>query len=76
MTGVWEIVKIQELKQAGLYKKTVAEILSMDRGTVAKYWDCSNIQKQKPVYHRGSILDPYYEKLGYRREGSIFEVKI
>jgi hypothetical protein len=58
MTGVWEIVKIQELKQAGLYKKTVAEILSMDRGTVAKYWDCSNIQKQKPVYHRGSILDP------------------
>lgn len=68
MTGVWEIVKIQELKQAGLYKKTVAEILSMDRGTVAKYWDCSNIQKQKPVYHRGSILDPYKDYIKERLE--------
>jgi len=65
---VWEIVKIQELKQAGLYKKTVAEILSMDRGTVAKYWDCSDPQKQKPVYHRPSILDPYKDYIKERLE--------
>lgn len=68
MTGVWEIVKIQELKQAGLYKKTVAEILSMDRGTVAKYWNCSEPEKQKPIYHRSSILDPYKDYIKERLE--------
>lgn len=68
MTGVWEIVKIQELKQAGLYKKTVAELLSMDRGTVAKYWNCSDPEKQRPVYQRGSILDPYKDYIKERLE--------
>ena len=65
---MWEIVKIQELKQAGLSKTTVAEILSMDRGTVAKYWNCSDPEKQKPVYHRGSILDPYKDYIKERIE--------
>ncbi len=68
MTGVWEIVKIQELRQAGLNKKTVAKILSLDRGTVAKYWDCSDPEKQPPTYHRGSILDPYKEYITSRLE--------
>ena len=29
----------------------------------------------QPVYVMSDV-DPYYEKLGYRREGSIFEVKV
>jgi hypothetical protein len=29
LTGVWEVVNIQELKQAGLNKKTVSEMLSL-----------------------------------------------
>ena len=28
----------------------------------------------QPIYVMSDV-DPYYEKLGYRREGSIFEVK-
>ena len=35
--------------------------------------ECQNFPDQ-PVYVMSDI-DPYYEKLGYRREGSIFEVK-
>jgi len=35
---------------------------------------CKDFPDQ-PVYVMSDI-DPYYEKLGYRREGSIFEVKI
>ncbi|MGI6659235.1 MAG: GNAT family N-acetyltransferase [Dethiobacteraceae bacterium] len=36
-------------------------------------WVCQNFQDQ-PVYVMSDV-DRYYEKLGYRREGSIFEVK-
>jgi hypothetical protein len=32
-------------------------------------------QQNQPVYVMSDV-DPYYEKLGYRREGSIFEVKV
>ncbi len=35
---------------------------------------CQDFPDQ-PVYVMSDV-DPYYEKLGYRREGSIFEVKI
>jgi hypothetical protein len=34
---------------------------------------CQDFPNQ-PVYVMSDV-DPYYEKLGYRREGSIFEVK-
>lgn len=68
MTGVWEVVNIQELKQAGLNKKTVSEMLSLDRGTVAKYWNCRDPEKQPQVYHRSSILDPYKEYIISRLE--------
>jgi ribosomal protein S18 acetylase RimI-like enzyme len=35
---------------------------------------CKDFSNQ-PVYVMSDV-DPYYEKLGYRKEGSIFEVKI
>ena len=35
---------------------------------------CKDFSDQ-PVYVMSDV-DPYYEKLGYRREGSIFEVKL
>ena len=35
---------------------------------------CQDFPDQ-PVYVMSDV-DPYYEKLGYRREGSIFEVKV
>lgn len=36
-------------------------------------WVCKNFPDQ-PVYVMSDV-DQYYEKLGYRREGSIFEVR-
>jgi predicted N-acetyltransferase YhbS len=35
---------------------------------------CQGFPNQ-PVYVMSDV-DPYYEKLGYRKEGSIFEVKV
>lgn len=59
MLGVWEIVKIQECRNAGLSKKATAKRLSLDRGTVTKYWDCTDPEREKPTYNRSSKIDPY-----------------
>jgi len=50
MTGVWEIVNIQECRKAGLSKTATAQRLNLDRGTVAKYWDVEEPLKAPPVY--------------------------
>ncbi|WP_066632635.1 IS21 family transposase [Desulfolucanica intricata] len=68
MTGVWEILKIKECREAGLNKTATAKRLSMDRGTVTKYWDNSNYIQQEPTYHRPSKIDPYTEYIIKRLE--------
>jgi transposase len=68
MTGVWGIVNIHECRKAGLNKKATAERLSMDRGTVAKYWDIPDIPEQAPTYQRPSKIDPYKKYITARLE--------
>lgn len=61
MTGVWEIVRIQECREAGLSKTATAQRLAMDRGTVAKYWDVLDAPASAPTYQRASKIEPYKE---------------
>jgi len=68
MTGVWEIVNIQECRKAGLSKTATAQRLNLDRGTVAKYWDVEEPLKAPPVYQRSSKIDLYKEYITNRLE--------
>ena len=52
MTKVGTIVKIREYRDKGLTKKATAQHLGLDRKTVAKYWEGSVNEPERPRYEQ------------------------
>lgn len=69
LVKVGTIVKIRNLRDEGLFKSDVAVRLGIDRKTVAKYWDGSADDPEKPRYaRRRRKIDPYLNYITRRLE--------
>jgi transposase len=62
-------VDIRRLRDEGLYKCNVAEVVGVDRKTVAKYWDGPTEEPETPRYKkRQRKIDPYMDYITARLE--------
>ncbi len=60
---------IRRLRDEGLYKCDVAELVGVDRKTVAKYWDGPTEEPETPRYKkRQRKIDPYMDYITERLE--------